>query len=115
MKNLFSIPLNGEMNFYLLFYLASFTVGFLIIFYQCLKFREKLPLLSTVTAAIFLACVFGCKLMSVLENYLIGAYGPSGLFDSTQMALGGAVLAFLVIILLNKIFRLPGEYLYGIG
>ncbi|MCK5371777.1 MAG: hypothetical protein KAQ62_24610, partial [Cyclobacteriaceae bacterium] len=29
--------------------------------------------------------------------------------------LGGAVLAFLVIILLNKIFRLPGEYLYGIG
>ena len=115
MKNLFSIPLNGEMNFYLLFYLASFTVGFLVIFYQCLKFREKLPLLSTVTAAIFLACVFGCKLMSVLENYLIGDYGPSGLFDSTQMALGGAVLAFLVIILLNKIFRLPGEYLYGIG
>ena len=115
MKHIFIVPLNNEVNYYLLFYLASFSVGFLIVFYQCLKFREKLPLLSTVTAAIFLACVFGCKLMSVLENYLIGDYGSSGLFDSTQMALGGAVLAFLAIILLNKIFRLPGEYLYGIG
>lgn len=115
MKHIFSIPLNSEVNYYLLFYLVSFSAGFLIILYHSLKFRERLPLLFTVTAAMFLACVFGCKLMVVLENYVMASNGQAGLLQPTQMALGGATLAFLVMIVLNKVLRLPGEYLYGIG
>ena len=71
MKEIASIPLSEEVNYYLIFYLFGFSIAFLIVFYQCIKNRKDLLFLCSITAAIFLAFVFGCKLMTVLEGFFI--------------------------------------------
>lgn len=112
MKTLFNIPLNGEVNYYLLFYLFSFSIAFLIIFTKCLKNRKELQFLSVITAAIFLAFVFGCKLVTFIEEILISNPPQHGLYQVTQIGLGGVALSFLLVVLLRKLFHIPGEYFY---
>lgn len=115
MKQIFSIPLYEEVNYYLLFYLFSFSIAFLIVFSKCLKNRKELQFLSVITAAIFLAFVFGCKLATFVEEILISSPQQHGLYQVTQMGLGGVALSFLLVVLLRKLFHIPGEYLYGLG
>jgi len=113
MKELFNIPIAADVNYYFLFYLISFSVAFLVIALKSLKFRTELASLSIINAGIFLAFVFGCKLMPFLENLL--SQGSSGEIDMNQMALGGVMLSFLLVAISMRIVKLPGEFYYAVG
>lgn len=115
MEPAISLPLQADTNFYLWFYLAGFLIGFLVIAYRCLRKRTNLPFYVTLTATIFLASVVGCKLVTVVEHWVFPhASQPAALFH-TQVALGGVILSFLVVLLLQKLFKLSGEFVYSIG
>jgi len=115
MKTIFSISLNEQINYYLLFYLVSFSVAYLIVFSKCLKNKKDFQFLIVITAAIFLAFVFGCKLVTLAEELLISGTNHVGFYQTTQIGLGGVTLSFLIVVLLRQIFQIPGQYLSGLG
>ena len=115
MDHFFKISIRPDFNYYLLFYLIGFTLSFLIVFYRIIKLRENKTLLSTVTAAIFLSFVLGCKLVPAMEYYLFANTDSTSLHNVSQMAFGGILFSFILIILLRGIYKLPESYWYAIG
>ena len=114
MENL-HITIYNDHNYYKIFYLFAFSVAFLIIFYQSIRMKYNLALLSTATAAIFLSFIIGCKTILVFESILFGHGNlPHGIW-SAQMALGGIIVSMLVVLLLKFSIKLPDQFWSIIG
>lgn len=62
--------LGESMHYYLVFYLIGFAISYLIILSRIVRLKEDKALYSTMTALIFLAFIFGCKLVAPLEKLL---------------------------------------------
>lgn len=114
MENL-QLTIYNDHNYYKIFYLFAFTVAYLVIFYKSIRLKYDLALLSTVTAAIFLSFIIGCKTILVFEHFLFdNGFLPSGTWTA-QMALGGVIFSMLVILLIKFSLNLPDEYWSIIG
>lgn len=115
MQLLFSISLSSGVDYYLIFYLSSFIASFSISSYCILKSKKNLPLLYTLLAAISLFFVFGCKILPVVETQLLGGAEHSGHIYNAQIALGGIILCFMLIVLLMRFLKIPEFFLKASG
>jgi phosphatidylglycerol:prolipoprotein diacylglycerol transferase len=77
--------------------------------------KEDKSLLLSVTAMIFLAFVFGCKLIPQLEYLLFPEQSQYLIHMNSQMAFGGIALSLVVILILRKFLEIDGNYWFTIG
>lgn len=94
MASIIDVTLDGSSHFYKLFYLLSYSISLLVIVYFLLKNRKWTTKYLLGVSGIFIAFIYGTKLLPLLDSYF-----EASLFSNpyAQMTVGGVILMTIAL------------------